>query len=184
MSFLCSYALLYLSDTFSLNTKAMDIQQSGGKKKKLFWVMTGKLKLTSGVSAGQIIPHRVLWSCLGFANFPSLPIGELRRRRWDKVEAKVKRFNTYQSNIQIIKLRLYSSNLHNLWSFETCTFTISSESVLVARGRSLLVVGISKNLLWGTKLKSREALLMIKSIVIGAIHGWHWKLPSSIAGTR
>ena len=37
--------------------------------------------LTSGVSAGQIMPQSVLCSCRGLANFPSRPIGELRRRR-------------------------------------------------------------------------------------------------------
>lgn len=51
---------------------------------------------TSGVSAGHTIPHSVLCSCLGFASLPSLPIGELTRRRWDSVEANVRRFNTYK----------------------------------------------------------------------------------------
>lgn len=51
--------------------------------------------ITSGVSAGQTIPHSVLCSCLGFASFPSLPIGEFRRLRWESVDAKVRRFNTW-----------------------------------------------------------------------------------------
>lgn len=51
---------------------------------------------TSGVSAGHTIPHSVLCSCRGFASLPSLPIGELTRRRWDSVEANVRRFNTYK----------------------------------------------------------------------------------------
>ena len=46
-------------------------------------------RLTSGVSAGQIMPHSVLCSWRGRANFPSRPMGEFRRRRWDKVDAKV-----------------------------------------------------------------------------------------------
>lgn len=50
--------------------------------------------ITSGVSAGQTIPHKVLCNCLGFASLPSLPIGEFKRRKWESVEAKVRRFNT------------------------------------------------------------------------------------------
>ena len=52
------------------------------------------MQLTSGVSAGQIMPHSVLCSCRGRASFPSRPTGELRRRRWDNVEANVSLFNT------------------------------------------------------------------------------------------
>lgn len=48
----------------------------------------------SGVSAGQIIPQRVLCNCLGLASLPSLPIGEFTRRKCDKVDAKVNLFNT------------------------------------------------------------------------------------------
>ena len=59
---------------------------------------------TSGVSAGQIMPHCVLCSCLGLASLPSLPIGEFRRLRWDKVEANVSLFNTWEINI------MYQSN--------------------------------------------------------------------------
>lgn len=51
---------------------------------------------TSGVSAGHTMPHSVLCNCRGFASFPSLPIGELTRRRWERVDAKVRRFNTYK----------------------------------------------------------------------------------------
>lgn len=40
------------------------------------------------------MPHSVLCSCLGLASLPSRPMGELTRRRWDSVEAKVSRFNT------------------------------------------------------------------------------------------
>ena len=43
----------------------------------------------SGVSAGQIIPQRVLCSWRGLASLPSRPIGELIRRKWDSVDAKV-----------------------------------------------------------------------------------------------
>jgi hypothetical protein len=53
-----------------------------------------KLTCPSGVSAGHIIPQSVLCSCLGFASFPSRPIGEFTRRKCDKVEAYVSRFNT------------------------------------------------------------------------------------------
>lgn len=59
-------------------------------------IFGGPVVCTSGVSAGHTIPHSVLCSCLGFASLPSLPIGELTRRRWDRVEAKVRRFNTYK----------------------------------------------------------------------------------------
>lgn len=49
---------------------------------------------TSGVSAGHIMPHKVLWSCRGLANLPSLPIGEFTRLKWESVDAKVNLFNT------------------------------------------------------------------------------------------
>ena len=58
--------------------------------------------LTSGVSAGQIMPHCVLCSCLGLASLPSLPIGELRRRKWDSVEANVNLFNTCKTRTSIL----------------------------------------------------------------------------------
>lgn len=77
----------------------------------------------SGVSAGHIIPQWELWSCLGFANLPgfqgvrywwqrnyqkeqmkvdsksnrklpSRPIGEFNLRKWERVDANVKRFKT------------------------------------------------------------------------------------------
>lgn len=52
---------------------------------------------TSGVSAGHIIPQSVLCSCRGLASFPSLPIGEFNRLKWDKVDAKVSLFNTWDT---------------------------------------------------------------------------------------
>lgn len=64
------------------------------------------LCITSGVSAGQTIPHKVLCSCLGFASFPSLPIGEFKRRRWESVDAKVRRFNTFKEWNNSFKARL------------------------------------------------------------------------------
>lgn len=51
----------------------------------------------SGVSAGHIIPQWVLWSCRGRASLPSLPIGELRRRKWDNVEANVSLLRTWDT---------------------------------------------------------------------------------------
>lgn len=48
----------------------------------------------SGVSAGHIIPQWVLCSCRGRASLPSRPMGELRRRRWDKVDANVSLLST------------------------------------------------------------------------------------------
>lgn len=51
-------------------------------------------QLTSGVSAGHIIPHRVLCSWRGLANLPSLPMGEFTRLKWESVDAKVNLFNT------------------------------------------------------------------------------------------
>lgn len=51
----------------------------------------------SGVSAGQIIPQWVLWSWRGRASLPSLPIGELRRRKWDNVEANVSLLRTWDT---------------------------------------------------------------------------------------
>jgi len=50
--------------------------------------------LTSGVSAGHIIPQSELCSWRGLASLPSLPIGELSRLRWDKVDAYVNLFST------------------------------------------------------------------------------------------
>ena len=50
---------------------------------------------TSGVSAGQIMPQCVLCSWRGRASLPSLPMGELRRRRWERVDVKVRRFSTW-----------------------------------------------------------------------------------------
>ena len=50
----------------------------------------------SGVSAGQIMPHKVLCNCLGLASFPSRPIGELIRLKCDNVEAQVSLFNTWK----------------------------------------------------------------------------------------
>lgn len=58
-------------------------------------------ELTSGVSAGQIIPHKVLWSCLGLASLPSRPIGLFNLRKWDRVEANVSRFSTCNVIIQL-----------------------------------------------------------------------------------
>ena len=52
---------------------------------------------TSGVSAGQIMPQCVLCSCRGLASFPSLPMGEFSLRRWDSVEAKVRRLSTWET---------------------------------------------------------------------------------------
>ena len=54
-------------------------QQRGGKKK--YYFPTLHLHITSGVSAGHIMPQCVLWSCRGLASFPSRPIGELSLRR-------------------------------------------------------------------------------------------------------
>lgn len=51
----------------------------------------------SGVSAGQIIPQWVLWSCRGRASLPSRPMGEFRRRKWDNVEAKVSLLSTWDT---------------------------------------------------------------------------------------
>ena len=48
----------------------------------------------SGVSAGHIIPQWVLCSWRGRASLPSLPMGEFRRRKWDKVEANVSLLRT------------------------------------------------------------------------------------------
>lgn len=52
---------------------------------------------TSGVSAGQIMPQCVLCSCRGLASFPSRPMGEFSLRRWDSVEAKVRRLSTWET---------------------------------------------------------------------------------------
>mmetsp|Transcript_28574 Transcript_28574/g.54589 ORF Transcript_28574/g.54589 Transcript_28574/m.54589 type:complete len:208 (-) Transcript_28574:1371-1994(-) len=48
----------------------------------------------SGVSAGQIMPQWLLCSWRGLASLPSRPMGELRRRRCESVEAKVRRLST------------------------------------------------------------------------------------------
>mmetsp|Transcript_29662 Transcript_29662/g.73495 ORF Transcript_29662/g.73495 Transcript_29662/m.73495 type:complete len:219 (-) Transcript_29662:1369-2025(-) len=48
----------------------------------------------SGVSAGHTMPQWELCSCRGLASLPSRPMGELRRRRWDKVDAKERRLST------------------------------------------------------------------------------------------
>ena len=48
----------------------------------------------SGVSAGHIIPQWVLCSWRGRASLPSLPMGEFRRRKWDKVDANVSLLRT------------------------------------------------------------------------------------------
>lgn len=77
--------LMFLHKPISLSGSFMCFQI-------LFW----SFFYTSGVSAGHTIPHSVLCSCRGFASLPSLPIGELTRRRWDKVDAKVRRFSTYK----------------------------------------------------------------------------------------
>ena len=53
--------------------------------------------LTSGVSAGHIIPQSVLCSCLGLANLPSLPIGEFSLLKCDNVDANVSLFNTWDT---------------------------------------------------------------------------------------
>lgn len=76
-------------------TSAMAIKWLADKS-SWAWVSTdiNSTFITSGVSAGQTIPHSVLCSCLGFASLPSLPIGEFRRLRWESVDAKVRRFNT------------------------------------------------------------------------------------------
>ena len=52
---------------------------------------------TSGVSAGQIIPHSVLWSCRGLASLPSRPMGELRRRKCESVDANVSLLSTWDT---------------------------------------------------------------------------------------
>lgn len=94
-------ALLINQDGW-LSTESWSLLSSDGH----FWQIQGarlfvfQMVCTSGVSAGHTIPHSVLCSCLGFASFPSLPIGELTRRRWDSVEAKVRRFNTYKQRRQ------------------------------------------------------------------------------------
>lgn len=51
--------------------------------------------ITSGVSAGQIIPQWVLCNCLGRANLPSRPMGEFSLRKCDSVDANVSLFNTW-----------------------------------------------------------------------------------------
>mmetsp|Transcript_7249 Transcript_7249/g.11395 ORF Transcript_7249/g.11395 Transcript_7249/m.11395 type:complete len:242 (+) Transcript_7249:2208-2933(+) len=48
----------------------------------------------SGVSAGHTMPQCELWSWRGLASLPSRPIGELRRRRWLRVEEKDRRLST------------------------------------------------------------------------------------------
>ena len=48
----------------------------------------------SGVSAGHIIPQWVLCNWRGRASLPSLPMGEFRRRKWDKVDANVSLLRT------------------------------------------------------------------------------------------
>ena len=53
----------------------------------------------SGVSAGQTIPQCVLWSCLGFVNLPYLERGVVTRLIWDKEEAKVSLFRTYETPV-------------------------------------------------------------------------------------
>lgn len=52
---------------------------------------------TSGVSAGQIIPQWVLCNWRGLASFPSRPMGEFSLRRWESVEAKVRRLSTWET---------------------------------------------------------------------------------------
>ena len=60
-------------------------------------IVVNILILTSGVSAGQIIPQWVLCNCRGRANLPSLPMGEFSRRKWESVDANVNRFNTWDT---------------------------------------------------------------------------------------
>lgn len=66
------------------------------------------------------MPHKVLWSCRGLANLPSLPIGEFTRLKWESVDAKVNLFNTLvlknnNNNMQLINfinyIKFRSNNL-------------------------------------------------------------------------
>ena len=43
------------------------------------------------------MPQCVLCSCRGLASFPSRPMGEFSLRRWDSVEAKVRRLSTWET---------------------------------------------------------------------------------------
>mmetsp|Transcript_4817 Transcript_4817/g.13484 ORF Transcript_4817/g.13484 Transcript_4817/m.13484 type:complete len:247 (-) Transcript_4817:1366-2106(-) len=51
----------------------------------------------SGVSAGQRYPQWVLCNWRGLACLVERSMGVLRRRRWDKVEANVRRFSTWDT---------------------------------------------------------------------------------------
>ena len=109
--------------------------------RKLSEITISQRSPTSGVSAGHIMPHWVLWSCRGRASLPSRPTGELRRRRCDRVEANVRRFNTcreqhksIKSNIQECSVPVRSDTLiqdyffcfwwnANIWLFKVICFT-------------------------------------------------------------
>jgi hypothetical protein len=53
----------------------------------------------SGVSAGQISPQWVLWSCLGFEIFPYFANGAFIRLQWLNVAKKFCLFNTYATPV-------------------------------------------------------------------------------------
>ena len=112
--------------------------------------------LTSGVSAGQIIPHRVLCNCRGLASLPSLPIGEFKRLKCDSVDANVNLFNTCVEEkideetlwkISALYLSLWSTSRQGHMAFlcrtkhvlKTCGKTLRENSFL--REKFILVIG-------------------------------------------